>query len=183
MNFGKVLIFGDSYSTFEGYIPEGYAFYYPPSLSTRPSLPDVNFTWWKALINETASTLILNNSWSGSTMGYTGYNGADTSKTSSFITRLRKLTLEGFFESIEAKAPIERELVKAPVCQKAMSIREAMLMPSAEIDVAEAEGKILSSAAISCPPAIPVVVSGEKITRESIECFRYYGIEKVRVVK
>ena len=24
----NVMIFGDSYSTFEGYIPEGYAFYY-----------------------------------------------------------------------------------------------------------------------------------------------------------
>ena len=98
MIFGNVLIFGDSYSTYKGHIPEGYSFYYPPSIPERPSLPDVNDTWWKSLINETESTLILNNSWSGSTMGYTGYDGADTSKTSSFITRLRKLTLEGFFE-------------------------------------------------------------------------------------
>lgn len=28
MNFGKVIIFGDSYSTYSGYIPEGYAVYY-----------------------------------------------------------------------------------------------------------------------------------------------------------
>jgi arginine/lysine/ornithine decarboxylase len=58
-----------------------------------------------------------------------------------------------------------------------------MLTASIEISVAEAEGKILSSAAISCPPAIPVVVSGEKITREAIECFEYYGIEKCLVIK
>ena len=77
--------------------------------------------------------------------------------------------------------PVKTPSVSKP--EKVMSIREAMLTASVEISVAEAEGKILSSAAISCPPAIPVVVSGEKITREAIECFEYYGIEKVRVVK
>ena len=28
MNFGNVMIFGDSYSTYSGHIPEGYAVYY-----------------------------------------------------------------------------------------------------------------------------------------------------------
>ena len=28
MSLGNVLIFGDSYSTFEGYVPEGYDVYY-----------------------------------------------------------------------------------------------------------------------------------------------------------
>ena len=34
----------------------------------------------------------------GSTVGYTSYDGKDTSKTSSFITRLRKLEADGFFK-------------------------------------------------------------------------------------
>lgn len=91
--------------------------------------------------------------------------------------------LEKSLFSIEKRAKISAKAPSVSKPEKAMSIREAMLMSSAEIDIAEAEGKILSSAAISCPPAIPVVVSGEKITREAIECFKYYGIEKVRVVK
>ena len=49
------------------------------------------------LINETGANLIRNDSWSGSTVGYTGYNGNDTSKTSSFICRLEKLAAQGFF--------------------------------------------------------------------------------------
>ena len=98
MNFGNVLIFGDSYSTFSGWIPEGHAAYYPPTLDTRPMIDKVEDTWWHALIRETDSHLLLNESWSGSTVGYTGYGGADTSKTSSFITRLRKLNSDGFFK-------------------------------------------------------------------------------------
>ncbi len=98
MSFGKVLIFGDSYSTFEGYIPEGYAFYYPATLEGRPKVTKVEETWWHSLLTETKSTLIRNDSWSGSTVGYTGYGGQDTSGFSSFITRLEKMIKEGFFE-------------------------------------------------------------------------------------
>lgn len=98
MSFGKVMIFGDSYSTFKDYIPEGYAFYYPPTLETRPKICEVEKTWWHSLITETGSTLILNDSWSGSTVGYTGYDGTDTSGFSSFITRLEKMIAGGFFK-------------------------------------------------------------------------------------
>ena len=41
--------------------------------------------------------LILNDSWSGSTIGYTGYYNRDCSKSSSFIYRLKQLTENGFF--------------------------------------------------------------------------------------
>ena len=98
MSFGNVLIFGDSYSTFKGWIPEGHISYYPPVIESRPMIANVGDTWWHALINETGSTLVLNESWSGSTVGYTGYNGVDTSKTSSFIARLKKHESNGFFE-------------------------------------------------------------------------------------
>ena len=98
MTFGNVLIFGDSYSTFKDWIPQGHACYYPPTIESRPMIDKVSDTWWHSLISETNSTLLLNESWSGSTVGYTSYGGADTSKTSSFITRLRKLTADGFFK-------------------------------------------------------------------------------------
>jgi hypothetical protein len=41
---------------------------------------------------------VQNNSWSGSTIGYTGYNNSDCSHSSSFIYRFEKLLEEGFFE-------------------------------------------------------------------------------------
>ena len=97
MNFGKVIIFGDSYSTYSGYIPEGYAVYYSGKRENPPDVSDVSRTWWHSLISETGSELVMNNSWSGSTICYTGYNGVDCSKTNSFIYRLERLFSDGFF--------------------------------------------------------------------------------------
>lgn len=101
MNFKNVLIFGDSYSTFKGLIPEGYAAYYSNETHPESEVDTADKTWWMQLINETESNLVLNNSWSGSTIGYTGYNGNDCSHTSSFIYRLRTLKEQGFFEKNE----------------------------------------------------------------------------------
>ena len=96
----NAIIFGDSYSTFEGHIPEGYAAYYCPKYREGHHSSDVTRveeTWWHLLATEWKLNLVLNDSWSGSTLCYTGYEG-DCSKTSSFIYRLEKLASEGFFE-------------------------------------------------------------------------------------
>ena len=97
MNLKNVLIFGDSYSTFKGYIPEGYAKYYSDSEDAPTDVRCVNETWWHQVMTNTESNLVLNNSWSGSTIGFTGYNNSDCSKTSSFIYRFEKLIEEGYF--------------------------------------------------------------------------------------
>lgn len=98
MSLGNVMIFGDSYSTYKGYIPEGYAVYYSGNRETPPDVSDVTKTWWHQVITETDSTLVQNNSWSGSTIGYTGYGYTDRSASSSFIYRFEKLLKEGFFK-------------------------------------------------------------------------------------
>lgn len=97
MKLGNVMIFGDSYSTYEGYIPARYAVYYSGKRLNPPDVFDVKNTWWGRLLDATESTLVQNNSWSGSTIGYTGYNNADCSHSSSFIYRFEKLVEENFF--------------------------------------------------------------------------------------
>ena len=80
----------------------------------------------------------------------------------------------------------EKILDKAPmpsIPKKAASIREALFSPSELLPIAECEGKILADVSVGCPPAVPILFSGEIITKESIAGFKYYGIEKVRVVK
>lgn len=98
MDLKQTLIFGDSYSTFEDYIPKGYAAYYTNIPITSTDVTKVTQTWWHMLLSEAEATLLLNNSWSGSTIGYTGYDNADCSCTSSFIFRLKQLKEAGFFE-------------------------------------------------------------------------------------
>ncbi len=90
----SILIFGDSYSTFHGQVPEGFDSYYPREGDWGVS--DVSKTWWGMLAEQTGSDIVLNNSWSGSTICNTGYDG-DCSETSSFICRLSNLVDEGFF--------------------------------------------------------------------------------------
>lgn len=59
----KLAIVGDSISTYAGWIPEGYATYYPSG-----NLNDVYYTWWHKLIDELGLELIRNASWSGSSV-------------------------------------------------------------------------------------------------------------------
>lgn len=94
----NVIIFGDSYSTFEGFVPDGYWIYYSEEGRPETDVTQVSQTWWHQVIHDANLNLVMNNSWSGSTVGYTGYDNADCSKTNSFIYRLRQLIENGFFE-------------------------------------------------------------------------------------
>ena len=67
--------------------------------------------------------------------------------------------------------------------ERKMSIREAVFAVHETISVDEAEGRICGSPTVSCPPAIPIVVSGELITKEAISMFHAYGIKEVEVIK
>ena len=72
---------------------------------------------------------------------------------------------------------------KHPDCPQVMSIREAMLSPSETIPVEESVGRILAAATVGCPPAVPIVISGEGIDESALASFAYYGVETVCVVK
>lgn len=93
----NAVIFGDSYSTFKNYIPEGNAVYYSEEDEPQSGLTKVTQTWWHLLANEAGLNIVLNDSWSGSTIGYTGYDNVDCSRTSSFIHRLNTLKDADFF--------------------------------------------------------------------------------------
>lgn len=67
--------------------------------------------------------------------------------------------------------------------EQVMSIREAMFEDFEEVTVEEAQGRICRVPAVSCPPAIPIVVPGERIGAEAIKLFHYYGMETLDVVK
>ena len=70
-----------------------------------------------------------------------------------------------------------------PKPTKALSIREAVFAKSETVSIELADGRICASPTVSCPPAVPVVMSGEVISRVAIEAMRYYGIQRVEVVK
>lgn len=87
----SVSILGDSYSTFNGYlVPDTNYVWYPAEKRSTNDVTDVRQTWWHRFIRENGFRLCINNSFSGATICYTGYNKEDYSDRS-FCTRLKYL--------------------------------------------------------------------------------------------
>lgn len=89
--------------------------------------------------------------------------------------------------SVLCAVPKRTPIAEAPpVLQKPvrrMSLREAVMCPQEVLPVEQSAGRVLAAASVNCPPAVPIVVCGEEISQSAMRCFRYYGIEKVAVVK
>lgn len=84
-----VTIFGDSYSTYEGYLTpdtmETWYFKGKPD-ARRTDVASVRQTWWWQVVQRMGWKLERNNSWSGATICNTGYNDDDYTHRS-FMTR------------------------------------------------------------------------------------------------
>jgi len=75
---------------------------------------------------------------------------------------------------------------RPPVLCKSKAIlspRAAMLAPSETLPVEDALGHILASPSVGCPPAVPILVCGERIDEGAVAAFRYYGVGRVAVVR
>lgn len=85
--------------------------------------------------------------------------------------------------SIPAKKPIEKSYPEIPLCERVLSIREALLKPSEMVPSKDSYGRILASPSVTCPPAVPIAICGERLTKEAVLCFTYYGIEYIDVIE
>lgn len=88
----KISILGDSYSTFYGYVtPDtNLCWYGVPGEKKENNVTRVEETWWQLLLQQYDYQLECNNSYSGSTICHTGYEGADYADRS-FVTRMSDL--------------------------------------------------------------------------------------------
>ena len=91
--------------------------------------------------------------------------------------------LKKAFSGIITQKEIEKEDVTIPQPIVKLSPRQAVFSDFEEIDVKKAEGRICATPSVSCPPAIPIAISGEMITTDIIKLFEKYDIEKIKVVK
>lgn len=83
-------IIGDSYSTYAGWVPEGYAAWYADGGNEAENdLTGVEQTWWHSLCAQENLKLLCNGSFSGTTVCHTGYNQMDYSDIS-FVARLER---------------------------------------------------------------------------------------------
>ena len=87
------------------------------------------------------------------------------------------------FNSIEKREPIVNKAPGAIKAEKVCSISKALFSKTETLPISKCEGRVFADAAISCPPAIPILISGERIDKNSIELMKYYGIKKCKVIK
>lgn len=85
--------------------------------------------------------------------------------------------------ALPPKTPINECLPKPSIAEKVLSIRNAVFSPSVEISTEKAYGKILAGLTLSCPPAVPIAISGERLDDNAVNALTYYGITKIKVVK
>ena len=91
--------------------------------------------------------------------------------------------LENALRAIPRTDAIDTRPPRATPPTVQMRIRDAMLAPCESMDVRNCIGRVLAAATVSCPPAVPIVVSGERIDKNALACFDYYGIHTCTVVK
>ena len=60
--------------------------------------------------------------------------------------------------------------------------REAMLSTAVTLPLSECIGRVCAEITVSCPPAVPVAVCGERITEAAARCLRYYGVTACAVL-
>ena len=94
------------------------------------------------------------------------------------IARLREALL-----SIPKRQAITERPPEMGLPEKIKSIREAAMAAKETVAAKDSLGRILADVSVSCPPAVPIVVCGERIDVDAIRCFDYYGIDTCTVVK
>ena len=66
--------------------------------------------------------------------------------------------------------------------ESALSMRQAFLSAHKTVKIEESLGKICAVSQVSCPPAVPIVISGEIITQHEIKLLKEYGIEFIYII-
>ena len=90
--------------------------------------------------------------------------------------------LEMVATSLPQKEPITVAPPTPTKAERVLRISYALLWPSETVAIEDSVGRILASPSVSCPPAVPILMCGERIDESAVCAFRYYGVEKLRVV-
>ena len=132
--------------------------------------------------------------------GYTGDDFSDILKQKNLYTEFHDpdfavlmLTPDHGDETLKQMEDILLSIPKLPKIQEnppAFSVpnrilppQEALYTPAETVNTEDSLGRIVAFSGVSCPPAVPIAVSGEKIDKNILSALRYYSVKTVKVVK
>ncbi len=85
--------------------------------------------------------------------------------------------------NIKKKKAINILPVLPSIKKTTVSMQETLFAPQEKLKISKCLGRVSASLEVACPPAIPIVLPGEKIDEETIASFKYYNINEWTVVK
>lgn len=166
----KVAIIGDSISTYQDYIPEGYKCFYPyPTADVN----DINQTWWMQVINKLGAGLFVNNSYSGSCVSDSGTSATQSDvrlATTVFGAETPDVIII-YMGSNDCASPYLGHATFGPAYERMLE-KLQKLCPNAEI--------------IVCTLATTIFYSAEEQTKYNntiIECANKYGATLIDLSK
>lgn len=102
---------------------------------------------------------------------FTPENGADD------LMRLERALI-----AILTREPITERPPRPGMPVRVCSLREAMLSPRIILPCADAVGRVLARPDVGCPPAVPILMPGERIDETARKALQYYGVDRVSVI-
>ena len=79
--------------------------------------------------------------------------------------------------------PLRKPLIGFPMRKGLPLPRQALLRESKPVPLSQAVGHIAAGSACPCPPGVPVVMPGERITKNLTEFLYSYGFSFIEVVQ
>ena len=87
--------------------------------------------------------------------------------------------LEAALTALPRRAPVSETPPAVPSPERVLTARQAMLAKTRLLPAERCLGRVLADFAVSCPPAVPIAVCGERLDEDALRAFRYYcGIRR-----
>ena len=83
---------------------------------------------------------------------------------------------------LPAREPIHTLPPKLRTPERVLPPRKAMLAPFETLPREQCLGRVLAAPTVSCPPAVPILVCGERIDAQALALFAYYGLDRLDLV-
>ena len=90
--------------------------------------------------------------------------------------------LEEVLIALEKRAEITEKPPHITSPERVVALSKCIYMPTEKIPTEESVGRICGAINVSCPPAVPIVIAGEKIGEKEKELLLYYGVKEIEVI-
>lgn len=93
----------------------------------------------------------------------------------------------GYLQSVLSDLPRRKVIDEKPPeitpPEIVIPVSDCIYLPTEKVSTENALGRVCGSINISCPPAVPIVVAGERIGEAQVKLLEYYGAQECEVVK